>query len=230
MSNIGFRIYTEIERPPQELIEEFGKLPVANIGDSMGRTACIDSRIKPFNEVPLIGTAFTVLAPQGDNLMFHKAIDLAQPGDVVVVAGEGDMTRALCGDRMMRYAKFRGIAGFLIDGCVRDIDALKTMGFAVFARGANPNGPYKNGPGEINVPVCIGGQVVCPGDIVVGNSDGVVVIKAADARSLLEKAKKLNEKERSQEKKIENGNWDRSWIDKELNEKGCEIINQKWGR
>lgn len=224
MSNIGFRIFTKINRPSRELYEKFNDIPVANIADNMGRITCVDSYIKPFNDVRLLGPAFTVRAPLGDNLMFHKALDMAQPGDVIVVDGEGDMSHSLCGEIMMRYALKKGIAGFLIDGCIRDAAALKELEFPVYARGVNPKGPYKNGPGEINVPVSCGGQVVLPGDIIVGDSDGVVIIRPEDAQDLLKKTLAHNQNEVKIFAQIESGTFDRSWVDKTLKEKGCEII------
>ncbi len=224
MANIGCRIYTAINRPSQSLIAEFGAIPVANIADNMGRISCVDSHIKPYNNVRLLGPAFTVKAPLGDNLMFHKALDMAQPGDVIVVDGEADLNHSLCGEIMFRYAISRGIAGFLIDGCIRDAAALKELDFPVYARGVQPKGPYKNGPGEINVPVSIGGQAVLPGDIVVGDSDGVVVIRPADADALLEKSKAHNQMEARTFEQIAAGTFDRSWVDKTLKEKGCEIL------
>jgi RraA family protein len=222
--NPGFRIYKTINRPSKELIEAFRDIPVANIADNMGRISCVDSYIKPFNKVRLLGTAFTVKAPLGDNLMFHKALDMAKPGDVIVVDGESDMNHALCGEIMMRYAMKKGIAGFLIDGCIRDAAALEDLEFSVYARGVNPKGPYKNGPGEINVPVNCGGQVVLPGDIIVGDSDGVVIIRPADAQDILEKAKAQNQNEMKTFEQIEKGTLDRSWVDNTLKAKGCEII------
>ncbi|SET16719.1 RraA famliy [Natronincola peptidivorans] len=224
MSNVGFRIYTKINRPSRELVEAFADIPVANIADNMGRITCVDSYIKPYNEAKLLGTALTVRAPLGDNLMFHKAIDMAEPGDIIVVDGESNMNHALCGEIMMRLAMKKGIAGFLIDGCIRDVDALKDLDFAVYARGSNPKGPYKNGPGEINVPVSCGGQAVLPGDIIVGDSDGVVVIRPEDAEDLVAKGTKHNQNEVKVFEEIENGTIDRSWVDESLKAKGCEII------
>ena len=157
MSNAGFRIYTKIRRPARELVEEFRGLPVANIADEMNRLFCVDARIKPLNHTPLLGTAFTVKAKVGDNLMFHKAIDMAQPGDVIVVDVQGDLTNSLTGEIMMRLAAKRGLAGVVVDGAVRDADALREMEFSVYAAGVTPKGPYKEGPGEINVPVSCGG-------------------------------------------------------------------------
>ncbi len=226
MSNAGFRIYTKIRRPARELVEEFRGLPVANIADEMNRLFCVDARIKPLNHTPLLGTAFTVKAKVGDNLMFHKAIDMAQPGDVIVVDVQGDLTNSLTGEIMMRLAAKRGLAGVVVDGAVRDADALREMEFSVYAAGVTPKGPYKEGPGEINVPVSCGGVVVFPGDILVGDGDGIVVISPKDAPTVLEKAKKKLAQEQATFKAIEEGTLDRSaYSDEAFIKKGCEIID-----
>lgn len=225
MSNQGFRIFTKIERPDKELVEKFRGLPTPNIADNMSRLFCLDSTIKPMNSTNLLGTAFTVRSRTADNLLFHKALDMARPGDVIVVEVHGDTINSVCGEIMMRYAKKRGIGGFLIDGCVRDLGGLKELDFAVFAKGATPMGPYKDGPGEINVPVCCGGAVINPGDIIVGDEDGVVIINPKDALEVLAKAKAMFDKEQGIFKAIEDGTFDRSWIDRVLMEKGCEIID-----
>jgi regulator of RNase E activity RraA len=134
------------------------------------------------------------------------------------------MNHSLTGEVMMRYAMSRGIKGFVVDGCIRDVEAVQEMELGVFARGVQPKGPYKNGPGEINVPVSIGGQVVNPGDILCCDMDGIVVIKPDDALYLLEKSLQQNQVEQEVMEQIEMGLWDRSWVDKELENKGCEII------
>jgi len=224
MGNIGFRIFSAIERPSPDLVRQFADIPVANLADNMGRIPCADAALRPFNEVPLLGVAFTVKVPQGDNLMIHKAIDMAAPGDVIVVDAEGDTNRSLCGEIMFTYAKSRGIAGFVVDGAIRDVSSLKEMDFPVFARAVHPNGPYKNGPGEIGAPVCIGGRVVCPGDIVLGDADGIVFIRPDDALEALEKGRAQNEMEKESFLQIAAGTYDRSWIDKVLAEKGCEVV------
>lgn len=225
MASIGFRIYNSFERPAKNLIDSFKDIPVANISDNMGRIACMDTGIKSFNHTRLLGCAFTVRVPAGDNLILHKAIDMAQPGDVIIVDGEGGMNHALMGEIMFRYAISRGVAGFVLDGCIRDVDALSELDFPVFARGVNPKGPYKNGPGEINVPISCGNLVVHPGDIIVGDSDGVVVIRPADAEALLDLASKQHANELKTFKQIAAGSLDRRWVDQFLTEKGCEIID-----
>ncbi len=131
---VGFRIYTGFTRAPKELVARFVNLPVANIADSMGRMYCVDQSIKPYNKRGMVGTAFTVKVPGGDNLMFHKAISLAKKGDIIVVSADGCMTRSLCGSLMFHAAKEKGIVGFLIDGCIRDVRGPPKHGFCVLCK------------------------------------------------------------------------------------------------
>lgn len=226
MANVGCRIYTKINRPDKSLLEGFRRLPVANIDDCMGRIACCNSSLKPMNHSPLLGTAFTVHCPEGDNLMFHKALELAQPGDVLVIAAGGSMHRALCGEIMSHTAMKAGLNGFVIDGCIRDIDEISTFeNFPVYAKGVTPNGPYKNGPGEINVPVSVCGQAICPGDILVGDQDGLLVIKPEEAAELAAKAKAVFDMETQQKADIESGKGlSKPWLDAKLKELNCEIF------
>jgi regulator of RNase E activity RraA len=123
------------------------------------------------------------------------------------------MDHSLCGEIMMRTAIKRGIAGFLVGGCIRDVESLADKPLAVCAQGVQPKGPYKNGPGEINVPLSIGGQAILPGDILIGDADGVVVIRPVDAADVLAKALKHNAMEVEKFRKIENGSLDKSWVD-----------------
>lgn len=193
---IGNRIFNHVYRPDPQLIEAFRSLPASNINDEMGRLYCMNSSIAPLNHVvSMVGTAFTVKAPAGDNLMFHQALDMAQPGDIIVVDGSGDMNRALAGEIMMRFASLKGLAGVVVDGCLRDLDGIKSLSMPVYAKGITPQGPYKAGPGEINVPVVCGGQVVLPGDLLVGDADGIVVIRRQDAQNVLTAAVKKKDSE-----------------------------------
>ena len=226
MSNAGCRIFLKVNRPKQELVEGFKGLPVANIADEMNRFFCMDARIKPFNAKPLLGTAFTVKARVGDNLLLHKALELAQPGDVIIVDGQGSLANALIGEIMMTQAVVNGIAGVVVDGAIRDAEAMKALDISVYAAGVQPKGPYKEGPGEINVPVCCGGVVVNPGDIIVGDADGIVVINSQDAPRLLEKAKAKLANEQAIIKGIKDRiPRDKPWLDKGLEKAGCEIID-----
>ncbi|MBO5503006.1 MAG: RraA family protein, partial [Lachnospiraceae bacterium] len=173
MMATGCRIIKDFKRPDRALVERFKDMPVANIDDNMNRIAAVDTSIEPIGKGQLLGTAFTVRVPQGDNLMFHAAMDLAKPGDVIMIDAGGFTDRAIFGELMATYCKSRGIKGIVCDGAIRDRGGLAAMeDFPVYAKSATPNGPYKNGPGEINVPVVIGGKVVHPGDIVVGDDDG----------------------------------------------------------
>src|SRR5215203_5414665 len=142
--------------------------------------------IRPFHKAGVLaGTALTVRTCPGDNLVIHEALDLIRPGDVLVVDGGGDTSRALLGEIMLTIAQSRGAAGIVIDGAIRDVGVISESSFPCFARAAIHKGPYKNGPGEINVAVTIGGMVVEPGDIVVGDDDGVVAFSQAIADDLL---------------------------------------------
>lgn len=224
MGNVGFRQYNNIKRADKSLVELFRGIPTPNIDDNMNRMFSLRG-LMPYNKAPLLGTAFTVRVAAGNNLMFNRAIDLAQPGDVIVVDGGGYTERALCGEIMMTYAKTRGLAGFIVNGCIRDVEATAEMDFPVYALGQSPNGPMKNGPGEINTPVVCGGMVIMPGDILVGDADGLVVIRPEDAAEVAEKAMKQNAGEKKLLETIAAGEWDRSNFAVTLDKMGCEIID-----
>lgn len=226
MSTVGFRIFTKINRPSKALLEQFKGLPASNICDEMNRIGSVSARIKPVNSVPLVGPALTVKEQLGDIMMIHKAISMAEPGDVIVVDGQqGDLVNAMLGELMVQWMMSRGIAGIVIDGAIRDVDTLKKLHFPVYAAGVTPKGPYKSGPGEINVPINCGGVVVNPGDIVVGDADGIVIIPAKDGPAVLEKAKAKFQKEIEIRTAIAKGAWNPAYTDEELRQKGCEIIN-----
>lgn len=227
---VGFRVFTKVKRAAPEQVERFRDLPVCNIVDTMNKIAAAHSGLKPFGPVKLLGTAVTVKAPIGDNLMFHHALDLAQAGDVIVVDGGGCTERAVCGENMMQMARKKGIRGFLIDGSIRDSDAIAGFDdFAVFARAVMPNASFKGlGPGELNVPVSVGGMVVYPGDIIVGDCDGVVAIRPQHADAVAAAAEELCRKEAEGLKKILAGTMDHSWVVKALEEKGCTVLDMAW--
>jgi regulator of RNase E activity RraA len=210
--SVGCKIRKDFERPAKELVARFKDMPVANIDDNMGRIAAVDKAIEPIGKGQLLGTAFTVRVPQGDNLMFHAAMDLAKPGDVIVIDAGGFDDRAIFGELMATYCKTRGGLAAMED-------------FPVYARSATPNGPYKNGPGEINVPVVIGGKVVNPGDIIVGDDDGVIIISPAIAEEIADATLAVEKKEADIMKHIlEDGTYIRPWVDEKLKEIGCEIV------
>jgi RraA family protein len=224
MRNIGCQIVSDFERPSKELVELFRDMQVANIGDCMSRTAAVNYSINPYNESNVLGTAFTVKVPAGDNLLLHKAMDMMKPGDVAVIAAGGETERAILGEIMITYMKTRGVAGILVDGCIRDADAISIMDIPVYAKGTTPNGPYKNGPGEINTVVSFAGQVVHPGDIVVGDRDGIIFIRPQDAEELAKKVQAVQLKEANIISDIVNkGIYPRPWVDEILDPLNCEI-------
>lgn len=187
--SIGFRAFLDFERPAPALIEAFRGIPSSNIGDCVKKMNCMFGGIRAFNHLPLVGTAFTVKVPSGDNLVAQTALDYTQPGDILVIDGAGYTDRALVGGMMLAYAQLRGLGGFVVDGAIRDLDDIRAGSIPVFAKAVTPLGPYREGPGEMNVPVVCGGQVVMPGDILVGDEDGLVVIPRKDAPALLEAAR-----------------------------------------
>lgn len=223
---LGCKIIRDFKRPSPELVERFARLPVANIDDNMERMAAVDSEIRPLGRGKLAGTAFTVRVPAGDNLMFHASLDLAKPGDVIVIDAGGYKDRAILGEIMAFYCRERGIRGIVCDGAVRDRDTLAEMDdFPVYARAISPNGPYKNGPGEINTPVVIGGKVVHPGDIVVGDADGLVFVSPENAEAVVEAAEKQNRVEAENiELILTKCSFERPWVAKKLEAIGCEIV------
>ncbi len=187
--SVGFRAYKSIKRPDSAVVAEFSKIPSANIGDALKRMYCMFGGIKPFNKKSFCGAAVTVKLPAGDNLAAQTALDYIQPGDIMVIDGAGYEDRAVLGGMMLEYAKLKQVGGFVVNGAIRDLDEVKASQIPVFAKSVTSLGPYREGPGEINVPVVCGGQVVMPGDILVGDTDGVVVIPRDFAQDILEKAK-----------------------------------------
>jgi regulator of RNase E activity RraA len=229
---VGFRVFLKRNLPPADVVEGFKSLPAANVADCMGRLSAISSQIRLLSSPPseiMVGVALTVKTRPGDNLMIHKALDLAGPGDVIVVSNEGDRSQSLIGEIMVTYAQFKGIAGLVLDGPIRDIGAISQMAIPVYGAGFTPGGPFKEGPGEINVPIACGGIHVEPGDIVLGDKDGVIVIPRTDAAALLQEAKKFSAGDHGKVVAAAKGALDRTWVDKALNAKKCEIIDAVYG-
>jgi RraA family protein len=219
----GFRILPMPERAPASVVAALGERVAAHLSDCMGRIHSATGLRPMHRGARMVGSAYTVKVPPGDNLMVHKAIDMAAPGDVIVVDAGGVLEQAIIGEIMSSWAAQRGIAGMVIDGAVRDAAALAQNAFAVYAKGVTPRGPYKNGPGEINCPVAVGGMVVMPGDIVVGDEDGVVCVPKADAEEILAAALAQAEKEDAILADIRRGALDRAWVDETLRARGCTL-------
>lgn len=219
---IGFRILERKKKVALDIAKEFLTLPVANVSDSMWRLTAGGSRLRPMHKSgQMAGPALTVKSRPGDNLMLHKAIDMAEPGDIIVCDAGGDLTNSLMGELMLAHAIKRGVGGFVLDGAVRDVDAFLDVNLPVFAAGVSHRGPYKDGPGEINVSVAIDGMVIEPGDLVIGDWDGVLSIPLDDVESILKKTNEKQAAEAVDMAKIEAGEWDRSWVDKTLKDRGC---------
>jgi RraA family protein len=218
------RILDIPRRPDAKLVAEFRKMVTPHLSDSMERLYAGGPQLRPmYKGGTLAGPAFTVKTAVGDNLLVHKALDIAQPGDVIVVDAGGVCDNAIIGELMSARAKQRGVAGLVIWGAIRDSAELAAGDYPVFAAGVTHRGPYKNGPGEINVPILMGGVPVNPGDIIVGDADGLVAIPQEAAARVLASAKSILEKETKSMKEIVAGTVDRSWVDKALREKGYRL-------
>src|SRR5260221_4247836 len=224
MTAIGFRILPIPRRPDRKLVAELARMVTPHLSASMARLYAGGPQLRPMhNGAKPCGPAFTVRTAPGDNLLVHKAIDTAEPGDVIVVDAGGFNDHAILGELMSAPAEQRGVGGMVIWGAIRDSAELAQGSFPVYASGVTHRGPYKNGPGEINVPVVIGGIPVNPGDIIVGDADGLVAVPLDQAAKVLASAKGILAKETAAMKQIQDGTVDRAWVDKALREKGYAV-------
>ena len=221
----GFRVLSRERKVGADVVQRFARLPVANVSDSMSRLTAGGARLRPRHAGGgMAGPALTVKAPPGDNLMFHKAIALAEPGDVIVIDAGGDLTNALMGEMMLMQITKRGVAGVVINGAIRDAAYIREQKVPVFSAGITHRGPYKNGPGEINVPVAIDGMVIAPGDLVLGDDDGVLCVPFDQVEAVFKAATAKYEAEQKQIANIQAGTHDASWVDKQLREMKCEGV------
>jgi regulator of RNase E activity RraA len=219
----GFRMRTEIERAPRDVVDGLREFETPAISDLMNRLYSMVPQIKPVTDPDLrvCGPACTVKVFPGDNLLVHKSLDVAQPGDVVVVDTSSSSLTAVLGDLVSTKARHRGIAGFIVDGLIRDLPAIQALGdFPVFARGVTPIGPLHRGPGELNYPISAGGIVVNPGDIVVGDPNGVVVVPREIATELLDRLRKRAALEADYTAAVGRGEFSNAWVDASLDEGG----------
>ncbi|HWX46612.1 MAG TPA: RraA family protein [Roseomonas sp.] len=218
---VGFRIRADFTRVDPGLAERAAAIPAANIGDVVNRMQCMRGGFRAYGGRRVVaGPALTVRARAGDNLMLHEALDLARPGDVIVCDAGGDLGIAIMGDIMGRYAASLGIAAIIVDGAIRDVDGLAKLPLGVWARGATPAGPYKDGPGEIGYPVSCGGLVVAPGDLIAADEDGVVVVPREDAAGVIAAAEAHSRKEQEMMQAIDARRFDRAWVAQGLTAKG----------
>ena len=188
------------------LAERFAAFSTGNVGDALGRTGLCDQRIRPITPgLRLVAPAFTVKTPAADNLTIHRAIELCPPGHALVVDAGNHPATALVGDLMGFAARQRGIAGWVVDGPVRDVAGLRALGFPTFAGGVHPGGPVKERFGKIGVPITIGGVAVRPGDIVFGDDDGVVIVPGERLEEAVAGARAIVEKEATMRAEIQKG-------------------------
>lgn len=221
----GFRIRSSFERLPMDFMQRFGEFASPEISDQLNRLYAVKPEIHCLTGTHhrLIGPACTVKVFPGDNLMVHKSLDIAKPGDVVVVdAGESRMNAAL-GDLISTKARHRGIAGFVVDGHVRDLPDILELDFPIFARGTLSIGPLHRGPGEINYPICCGGVVVNPGDIVVADQFGVVMIPRDNATEVLERLLETKARLADYLAGVKKGVFSNKWVDDLLEAGRCII-------
>jgi 4-hydroxy-4-methyl-2-oxoglutarate aldolase len=225
----GFRYRSDFNRPEPDLIDPIKGLMdqtgclTGNVGDCLGRSVAMNSRVKGLSQgLKLVGPALTVKVPPIDNLMIHKALTLVKPGDVMVIDGGGDHSWALLGFLMVSTAIKLGLAGMIVDGCIRDAAEIRASGFPIFTAGINPNGPMKEGPGEVNYPISCGGQMVHPGDIIVADDDGVVVVPRNHAAGIADKVKAVIAREENRLAEIEAGVTTRPGLDEMLRQKGLK--------
>ena len=222
---IGFEIHSRQRAVSAALVEQFRQVPVANVSDCMSRMTAGGARLRPMHDGSVLaGPALTVRCRPGDNLLVHKALDLAAPGDVIVVDAGGDLTNAIIGEIMTTYAQHRGIGGMVINGAIRDSAALRQSSFPVYAAGVTHRGPYKDGPGEINGPIALDGMIVEPGDLVVGDADGLLCIPFDQVDAVHRAAADKQAAEAQTFAQIAAGEFDTRWIDARLAQLGCEGV------
>jgi regulator of RNase E activity RraA len=212
------RILQPARRVAPEWVARFREIPAAVISDCMNRLPAGGPELRPMHAggTPLAGPAYTVRTRPGDNLFVHKAIDLAAPGDVLVVDAGGECTNAIMGEMMLTHAETRGLAGAVIYGAIRDLGHVRQHPFPVFACGVTHRGPYQSGPGEVNVPIAIDGMVITPGDLIVGDDDGVLSIPFDMLDEVHGFAAERLARENAQRERVRNGTVDRKWIDDRL--------------
>lgn len=198
-----------------EILAALRDIPLAALSDNMHRNIGT-ARLRPYHRPvaqTMAGTAVTARSRGGDNLTYLRALEFCRPGDVLVIDAGGDLNNAVVGGILSFYAASIGVAGVVIDGAIRDVAEIREREFPVYARGVTHRGPYKDGPGEINVPVSVDGMVVSPGDIVVGDQDGLLAIPQDGALQLIEKARAVLEAEAETVRAMKEGRWSRAFID-----------------
>jgi len=197
---VALTVRRRFERPAASLVARFSGLPTGFVTDAMNGAGAMSYRIKPIApEMSFCGVAVTAFCPPMDNLAVMAALDFVEAGDVIVVGTQGSEAAGIVGDLWASGARARGVVGVVTDGLVRDVPGLLKVGLPTFAIGHNPNSAFKNGPGSINLPISCGGIAVEPGDIVVGDRDGIVVVPRLLAERVAERLEAVKKKEADME-------------------------------
>lgn len=218
----GFRVRSDFTRPRPELLDIYRQFETADISDLINRMYTMRADIRNVtNEKPLVGPACTVKVFPGDNLMVHKALDIVQPGDVLVIDTGGSQRNAVVGDMIANKAVHRGIAGFVIDGLVRDLPGVIETGLPIYACGVTSFGPLHRGPGELNYPVSCGGVVVNPGDIIAADVSGVTVVRKEFAEQLAVRLHAHCERLAAYTANVKQGIFSNAWVDAQLQKDKC---------
>ncbi len=214
---VGFRVRPKWARPDSALLADFTTASSAQVVDCMSRLGGMDLGIRPIWPSPrIIGAALTVWCHSGDNLMLHKALSLAQPGDIVVMNTQGNVGNSGFGELIASSAVKVGVRGVIVDGTVRDAEALQALHLPVYARGLCPNGCNKDGAGEVGTIVACGGVAVRPGDVIIADRDGITVVPLEDAAEVAALVKAQMEREGKRLQEIEKGVTVRPEIDETL--------------
>jgi RraA family protein len=222
----GFRIRMNFPRPDPALCHALAQFATPDVSDLLNRLFAVDSDIHlmtaPHHR--FCAPAVTVKVFPGDNLMVHKSLDVIEPGDVIVVDAGGSRLNAVLGDLISTKARHRGAAGFVVDGLIRDLPAISDLDFPVFARGTSPIGPLHRGPGEINYAVCCGGVVVNPGDVVMADAMGIVIVPRDIAPELLERLASHKDHNAAYLQSVRRGDFSNAWVDRILQDAHCQLV------
>jgi 4-hydroxy-4-methyl-2-oxoglutarate aldolase len=213
-------------RPPEALVARFRDAPTGWVVDANGRRGALDHRIRPITRaVRFAGVALTVHSRARDNLAPYAAIEFARPGDVMIVAADAYEEASVLGDILVGMAKNKGVTALVTDGMVRDVEGLNAVGLPIFARGLSPNSPYKDGPGEIGLPVALGGVTVNPGDLVVGDQDGIVVVAREALAAVADALAEVKAKEAAMDELVRSGTTAPPWLARAFEEKGVRYLD-----
>jgi RraA family protein len=224
----GFRIRVNFPRLDRSLMEQLSAFPTPDVSDLLNRMYALNPAIHCLTgcDHRLWGPACTVRVFPGDNLMVHKSLDVVRPGDVIVVDAGGSPMNAVLGDLVATKAKHRGVAGFVVDGLVRDLPGLLEIGLPVYARGTSPIGPLHRGPGEINFPISCGGTIINPGDVIVADPAGIVAVPSDVVAEVVRRLREHADRQAEYLASVQRGDFSNAWVDRLLEQVGCLLVDE----